>query len=192
MASSILLFFYYYFLEIQRDKVMIVSFGKHRASKTQKKTIYIYIYLLMNNKSPNPNPNYLEGGFGLLLLLLLFLEDDFVLKELVTHMYEKVMGSTFVVLQLQMRTGEAAKVTQERAFTSLSWGPVSAAPRKDCPIFPCQLLPVLSHARIPSRSVGQGFVFALLIVVRRPLWLHWVTVPQREIGVPGPWTIPPW
>lgn len=115
------------------------------------------------------------------------LEDDSVLKELVPEMYEKVVGSTFVVLQLQMRTWDTARVTQESVFTSLSWGPVLAAPRKDCPIFPCWLLPVFSWARVPSRSVGHKYLLVLLPVIRGVLWLHWITDPQRETRVPGPW-----
>lgn len=87
-----------------------------------------------------------------------------------------------------MRTWDTARVTQESVLTLLCWGPMSAAARKDCLIFPCQLLPVLYWARVPSRSVGHEYLLALLPVIMGALWLRWITVPQRETRIPEPWT----
>lgn len=63
---------------------------------------------------------------------------------------------------------------------------LSAAPRKDCPVFSWQLLPVLSW--VPSRSEGHRYLLALLLMVRRAQWLPWITASWRDTGIPGTWT----
>lgn len=124
VASSILFIFYDYFLEIQRDKVMIVSIGQVRLIER------LYLFLLMDNKNPNPPSNYWSHFCKIILSW----------RNLYHKCMEKEEGSTFVILQLKMRTWEEARVTQESVLTSLSWGPVSVALRKGCPILPHQLL----------------------------------------------------